>query len=594
MDSAATLRAGATFAVDYKIVAPLNAGGMGAVYVVEQISTGKQRALKLMHPQLVADPALRRRFEQEARVGAKIDSEHIVEVHGAGVDAATGLPWLVMELLRGEDLSKRIESSGALPLAMARTVLEQLCHGVASAHAAGVVHRDLKPENVFITSSRRAGEGVLVKVLDFGIAKLSAEASSTSTAAMGSPLWMSPEQTTRVPVTSAADVWAIGLIAYQALTGEFYWRASTEDSTLAELLRELVLEPLAAASERAGGRAPRLPPGFDAWFAKCVDREPSRRFRDASEAWKALRPVLEAAPTAVDAGAGTRVGGTAAPSPYATAVPHTPRVSLPAVLEASALGIEVEVGSLAAPPTGTPPGTALDLPTFDAGRAATTLGANGQTERAKPLGTALVLPEFEPSVAAAPQEGSASLPKVRPRWLFPAKAALVVAGGLGLGAFSEHLILRRPSAEAESSGAGELRTAESVQPEEPAAKPEKPAEPAVAEEPMKKTDLVVGKGAEAKAGDLVSVHYVGMLTDGMTDGKEFDSSRKHGKPFEFPLGDHQVIEGWDEGVAGMKPGGKRRLVIPPSKAYGVRGAPPVIPPNATLVFEVELLEIKKN
>ena len=117
--------------------------------------------------------------------------------------------------------------------------------------------------------------------------------------------------------------------------------------------------------------------------------------------------------------------------------------------------------------------------------------------------------------------------------------------------------------------------------------PEKPKEP---EKPLEKKDLTVGKGPEAKAGDFISVHYVGTLTD----GKEFDASRKHGKPFDFQLGQGNVIKGWDEGVKGMKPGGKRKLVIPPSMAYGDRGAPPVIPPGATLVFEVELLEIKKK
>jgi len=110
-----------------------------------------------------------------------------------------------------------------------------------------------------------------------------------------------------------------------------------------------------------------------------------------------------------------------------------------------------------------------------------------------------------------------------------------------------------------------------------------------AEKPLEKVDLAPGKGTEAKAGDKVAVHYVGTLTD----GKEFDSSRKRGQPFEFTLGRGQVIRGWDEGVAGMKPGGKRKLTIPSSLGYGERGAPPVIPPNATLVFEVELLEIKK-
>jgi FKBP-type peptidyl-prolyl cis-trans isomerase len=107
-------------------------------------------------------------------------------------------------------------------------------------------------------------------------------------------------------------------------------------------------------------------------------------------------------------------------------------------------------------------------------------------------------------------------------------------------------------------------------------------------EKLEMKDLVMGKGAEAKAGDDLDVHYVGTLTD----GKEFDSSKKRGVPFSFRLGAGRVIKGWDQGVAGMKVGGKRKLVIPPSLGYGEGGSPPVIPPNATLVFEVELVGIK--
>jgi FKBP-type peptidyl-prolyl cis-trans isomerase FkpA len=105
---------------------------------------------------------------------------------------------------------------------------------------------------------------------------------------------------------------------------------------------------------------------------------------------------------------------------------------------------------------------------------------------------------------------------------------------------------------------------------------------------LKYTDDQVGSGAEAQAGKTVSVHYTGWLTD----GTKFDSSKDRGQPFSFPLGAGRVIKGWDEGVAGMKVGGKRTLVIPPDLGYGARGAPGAIPPNATLKFEVELLEVK--
>ena len=130
----------------------------------------------------------------------------------------------------------------------------------------------------------------------------------------------------------------------------------------------------------------------------------------------------------------------------------------------------------------------------------------------------------------------------------------------------------------------------------PAGKPppqEKPPEtppPTPTNEKLEMKDLVVGKGTEAKTGDAVKVHYVGTLPD----GKEFDSSKKHNQPFDFELGAGRVIKGWDQGVAGMKIGGKRKLTVPPSLGYGARGFPPVIPPNSTLIFEVELLEVKKK
>jgi tRNA A-37 threonylcarbamoyl transferase component Bud32 len=268
---------------------------MGAIYVVEQISTGKQRALKLMLPQLVADAALRRRFEQEARVGALIESEHVVEVVGAGVDAATNTPWIAMELLVGDDLSQVVAQRGSLGVPEVRLIFEQLCHAVGAAHRAGVVHRDLKPENIFLTRSRRAGGEFTVKVLDFGIAKIVAEAKTSRTAPVGSPMWMAPEQTDRSKVTPASDVWALGLVAFHLLSGRYFWTAANdEDTTVTQLLREILFEPIPPASARIAQLLIRvsLPPGFDEWFARCVAREPAERFQNADEAIAPLRAVL--------------------------------------------------------------------------------------------------------------------------------------------------------------------------------------------------------------------------------------------------------------------------------------------------------------
>jgi len=154
----------------------------------------------------------------------------------------------------------------------------------------------------------------------------------------------------------------------------------------------------------------------------------------------------------------------------------------------------------------------------------------------------------------------------------------------------EPIVQNELAAAAEAKQAPAAAPSASVKPAETAA-PTEASPDAGANEKLEMKDLVVGKGAEAKTGDTVRVHYVGTLTD----GKEFDASRKHNPDgFTFPLGAGRVIKGWDQGVVGMKVGGKRKLTIPPSLGYGARGAPPVIPPNATLIFEIELLEVKSK
>ncbi|MFO0547704.1 MAG: serine/threonine-protein kinase [Polyangiaceae bacterium] len=293
---------GRVFANDFRIVKPLSSGGMGGVYVVEQLSTGKLRALKVVHQHILDSPDMRARFTQEARVGAKIDSEHVVEVIGAGVDGATQQPWLAMELLEGEDLSRRLGREPLPSTSFIVQVLSQLGHALVAAHAAGVVHRDLKPENIFLANSRRVGQHSVLKVLDFGIAKVLSDATGTSTATIGSPGWMAPEQVQRaMAISRATDVWAVSLIAFRMLSGVSYWRACAQPGgTPVMVLSEMLLEPMDPASARSaelGGRP--LPPGFDEWFRSCTERDPNLRQHNIGEAMERLITLIQSSSTPI-------------------------------------------------------------------------------------------------------------------------------------------------------------------------------------------------------------------------------------------------------------------------------------------------------
>lgn len=282
---------------DFRVVSKLDEGGMGAVYVAEQLSTGKRRALKLMHGGIVTDSGARRRFEQEARVGARISSEHVVEVVAAGVDAATGMPWLAMELLDGASLTRRVEQGGPLAPDEALAVFEQVGHALSAAHRVDVVHRDLKPDNIYLAKSQRRDVAITVKILDFGIAKIVQSASRAGNSqVIGSPLWMAPEQLTReVTISPATDIWALGLIAFYVLTGKCYWRSAHDpEASTASVVHELVNSTIDAPTARLAslGGGPRLPPAFDAWFSRAVCRDPAARFHSVDAMLEALSPIL--------------------------------------------------------------------------------------------------------------------------------------------------------------------------------------------------------------------------------------------------------------------------------------------------------------
>ena len=303
------LEPGSVFGRDFRILKALRAGGMGAVYVVDQLSTGKQRALKVMAKELAYDPATRERFVLEAHAAARIESDHVVEIVTAGVDEATGAPYIVMELLKGEELADFLERVGLLPLGDVAEILQQVGHALEQAHQQGIVHRDLKLENIFLCASRRRDVAFTAKVLDFGIAKLVADSQKTGTQPLGTPLFMSPEQTDRKGrICPATDVWALGLIAFRLLTGKDFW---LDVETLPMLLRQICIDPIPFAGERARElEVPAtLPPGFDAWFARCVSRDIDARFQDAGAAVRAFAElVTEGAPRGVlvMTGAGSR------------------------------------------------------------------------------------------------------------------------------------------------------------------------------------------------------------------------------------------------------------------------------------------------
>ncbi len=285
---------GSLVAGEYRVLRLLAAGGAGAVYEVAHENTGRRSALKVMHPRFLGDKTLRARFLREVRVTAQIESEFIVKVVDAGVDVATGTPFLVMELLQGEDLGRHLRRRGCLAWCEALSYLHQVAEAVELAHRAGIVHRDLKPSNIFL--AQRAGKIVHAKVLDFGIAKiLSEDATSATSALVGTPMYMAPEQIEHQPVTPATDVYALGLTAYAILTGEAYWapdmRRCKDIITFAEIAAQGPRQP---ASLRAARGHVVLPAGFDGWFALATARAPANRFSSAVAAIRALSSLCEA------------------------------------------------------------------------------------------------------------------------------------------------------------------------------------------------------------------------------------------------------------------------------------------------------------
>ena len=238
----AVLSSGAVFHARYRVVRCIRAGGMGVVYEVVDEKTGSSRALKLMLPSLVEDAGLRERFEREAKITGAIESDHLVRVLDAGVDDATGTPFLAMELLRGEELGALLERRTKLSPSEVVLYLSQAARALEKTHAAGIIHRDLKPENLFVT--QRDDGSPSVKILDFGIAKVVVESNQVArtTKLVGTPLYMAPEQIRGDSMIGpGADIHALGHIAYTLLVGEAYWTEEANGTALYGLMMKIMV-----------------------------------------------------------------------------------------------------------------------------------------------------------------------------------------------------------------------------------------------------------------------------------------------------------------------------------------------------------------
>ncbi len=432
---------GAVLADKLRLIRPLGQGGMGVVWAARHLALETDVAVKLIRPErAAADPALVARFEREARATARIAHPNVVEVKDYGaVDGA--VPYLVMELLRGFSLAELIERGGRLSLATAKALVRQVGSALESAHERGVVHRDIKPHNLFITDASR-GDAIVVKVLDFGVAKTLGDvqvpggsATLTETGmVIGSPPYMSPEQLEGSrDVDLRSDLWSLGVIVYEALTGAQPFQGGSFVTVGAAVLR--------GRYRPASELRPNLPPAVDDWFAKalCLDRD--GRFPSARamvDAFLALdHAPAEDGPIAIDEAAGAPPAGAgdageAPASPYAATEPspavqlvdagtadHAPLAKRPtgkrrsiarlrtglvaaAVCAAGVAGVRLSAKAWAPrPPAGCPQGMALvGGATFAMGSAADAETPSDETPRHDVTVQAFCLDVTEVTVAA--------------------------------------------------------------------------------------------------------------------------------------------------------------------------------------------------
>jgi serine/threonine protein kinase len=322
----------------------LGQGGMGAVYAAREERLGRRVAIKVLLDAVADRPDLVKRFEREARSAAALQSDHVTRVLSVG-KLPSGAPFIVMELLEGEDLASTLAARGRLAVAEVVGYMSQVCEALAEAHALGIVHRDLKPANIFL--ARRPTGATTVKVLDFGISKgatgAAPESLTATSAFMGTPYYMSPEQLREAKAVDArSDIWALGVVMYELLTGR--------PPFMADVLADLCVLIVDAKPTPVSAYRPDVTPALDAVLARCLEKDPAHRFASVKELMVALS--LAASPTAPSAPAQRPVARTAPMSEGLMPTLPLPRTSEPRPSHGT---VPLERGSEPRPAHGTVP-----------------------------------------------------------------------------------------------------------------------------------------------------------------------------------------------------------------------------------------------
>jgi len=280
------IQEGEVLAGKFRVEKVLGVGGMGVVVAARHLQLDQKVAIKFLLEDALQYPAVTERFAREARAAARIQSPHVARVIDVGA-MDNGAPYMVMEYLDGEDLDQRLAREGRVPVTEALRLVLQACEALAEAHAAGIVHRDLKPANLFL--ARQKDRRVIVKVLDFGISKMEepGQTNLTKTSTMvGTPYYMSQEQLTNSKAVDVrADIWSLGVILYELMTGHRPFTAETMPEIVAAILQN--------APDRPSELEPSISVELEEVIFKCLRSKVADRYQSVAELAQALAPFLD-------------------------------------------------------------------------------------------------------------------------------------------------------------------------------------------------------------------------------------------------------------------------------------------------------------